>query len=57
MAKNFLTTSDLTHDELNALIESALRFKRGEIQEKPLDGKSVGLAKKKDASKKFSKHF
>jgi N-acetylornithine carbamoyltransferase len=43
MNKNYLTTSDFTNKELNALIESALRFKRGEIQEKPLNGKSVGL--------------
>jgi N-acetylornithine carbamoyltransferase len=43
MAKNFLTTSDFTRDELNAFIELALRFKQGEIQEKPLSGKSVGL--------------
>jgi ornithine carbamoyltransferase len=41
--KNFLTTSDFTRDELNAFIELALRFKRGEDLSKPLDGKSVGL--------------
>jgi N-acetylornithine carbamoyltransferase len=41
--KNFLTTSDFTRDELNAFIELALRFKRGEDSSKPLDGKSVGL--------------
>lgn len=43
MKMNFLTTSDFTRDELNAFIELALRFKREEIQEKPLSGKSVGL--------------
>lgn len=43
MAKNYLTTSDFTHDELNALIESAFGFKSGEAKEKPLSGKSVGL--------------
>lgn len=41
--KNYLTTSDFTGDELNALIESALRFKRGEDLSKPLSGKSFGL--------------
>ena len=41
--KNFLTTSDFTRDQLNALIESGLRFKRGEDLSKPLSGKSVGL--------------
>jgi N-acetylornithine carbamoyltransferase len=41
--KNFLTTSDFTRDELLSLIESALRFKRGEDSSKPLSGKSVGL--------------
>lgn len=43
MTKNFLTTSDFTRDELNELIESALRFKQGEDSSKPLNGKSVGL--------------
>ena len=37
---HFLTTKDA---DLNALIESALRFKRGEDQSRPLEGKSVAL--------------
>jgi N-acetylornithine carbamoyltransferase len=41
--KNFLKTSDFSRDELEGLIESALQFKRGEIADKPLSGKSVAL--------------
>jgi N-acetylornithine carbamoyltransferase len=44
--RNFLTTSDYSRAELDALIESALRFKRGEAAagaSKPLAGKSVAL--------------
>jgi N-acetylornithine carbamoyltransferase len=41
--KNFLTTSDLNRDQLNQLIDVALRFKRGEDQSKPLAGKSIAL--------------
>ena len=37
---HFLTTKDA---DLNALIESALRFKRGDDRSRPLDGKSVAL--------------
>src|SRR5262245_788555 len=37
---NFLNTRDF---DLNALIESALRFKRGEDRSQPLAGKSVAL--------------
>lgn len=37
---DFLNTRDF---DLNALIESALRFKRGEDQSRPLEGKSVAL--------------
>jgi N-acetylornithine carbamoyltransferase len=37
---NFLDTTDF---DLNALIESALRFKRGEDRSQPLAGKSVAL--------------
>jgi N-acetylornithine carbamoyltransferase len=37
---NFLNTTD---SDLNALIESALRFKRGEDKSRPLEGKSVAL--------------
>ena len=43
MLKNFLTTSDLTNDELNQLIDSALRFKSGVDNSKPLAGRSVAL--------------
>ncbi len=41
--QEFLTTSDLSRAELNQLIESALRFKRGNDQSKPLAGRSVAL--------------
>jgi N-acetylornithine carbamoyltransferase len=41
--QNFLTTSDLTRSELDQLIESAQRFKRGDNQSKPLAGRSVAL--------------
>jgi len=37
---HFLSTKDV---DLNALIESALRFKRGEDRSQPLSGKSVAL--------------
>ena len=37
---NFLSTTDF---DLNALIESALRFKRGDDRSQPLAGKSVAL--------------
>ncbi len=37
---HFLNTKDI---DLNALIDSALRFKRGDDQSKPLAGKSVAL--------------
>ena len=37
---HFLTTKDA---DLNALIKSALRFKRGEDRSRPLEGKSVAL--------------
>src|ERR687893_283960 len=43
MPKNFLTTADWTRAELEGLIESALRFKRGDSQGKTLAGKSVAL--------------
>jgi N-acetylornithine carbamoyltransferase len=43
MSRNFLTTADWTRDELEALIESALRFKRGDERERPLAGRSVAL--------------
>src|SRR6266403_5686402 len=41
--KSFLTTSDLTSDRLNQLIDSALRFKNGVDNSKPLANKSVAL--------------
>jgi len=40
---HFLNTTAFTLDELSQLIDSALRFKRGEDQSKPLAGKSVAL--------------
>lgn len=40
---NFLTTADLTKVALEQLIQSALRFKRGDDQSKPLGGRSVAL--------------
>src|ERR687885_3000096 len=43
MPRDFLNTGDWTRDELEGLIESALRFKRGEDQSKPLAGRSVAL--------------
>jgi N-acetylornithine carbamoyltransferase len=43
MPKDFLSTADWTRDELEELIASALRFKRGEDQSKPLAGRSVAL--------------
>lgn len=41
--RNFLTTSECSRAELDRLIDSALQFKRGKDQSKPLDGKSVAL--------------
>jgi N-acetylornithine carbamoyltransferase len=41
--RNFLTTSDLSRDELSRLIDVALRFKSRAEQGKPLVGQSVGL--------------
>src|SRR5437660_8692943 len=43
MLRDFLTTADWTREELEELIESALRFKRGENRVKPLEGRSVAL--------------
>ncbi len=40
---NFLLTSDLTRSELEEIIEFAMKFKSGEIADKPLTGKSVAL--------------
>src|SRR5882762_4222066 len=41
--KNFLTTVDLSRDQLKQLIDSALRFKSGADNSKPLAGKSIAL--------------
>jgi N-acetylornithine carbamoyltransferase len=41
--KKFLATFDLSRDQLNQLIDSALRFKTGADKSKPLAGKSVAL--------------
>jgi len=43
MSKHYLTTSDFSRAELEEIIENALKFKSGEITDKPLAGKSVGL--------------
>ncbi len=43
MKKDFLTTAAWARDKLVELIESALRFKRGEDESKPLAGKSIAL--------------
>ena len=40
---NFLKTNDFSLDEHEEIIENALRFKSGDIAEKSLAGKSVGL--------------
>ena len=40
---NFLNTIDFSHEQLEELLESALRFKRGADNSKPLAGKSVAL--------------
>src|SRR5688572_3860093 len=41
--KNFLITSDFSCPELEEIIESALKFKSGEINDKILSGKSIAL--------------
>ncbi len=41
--KNFLTTAPLSRDELDQLIDSALRCKHGDTKTKSLSGKSVAL--------------
>lgn len=43
MPRDFLTTAEWTRDELEGLIESALRFKQGDDNSKPLAGRSVAL--------------
>lgn len=42
-AKSFLTTGDWTRVELEGLIESARRWKRGDERSQPLAGRSVAL--------------
>lgn len=41
--KGFLSTADLSPDELRALIDKASRFKSGETRDRPLEGRSVAL--------------
>src|SRR5437588_566085 len=43
MTHDFLSTANLNRERLDQLIESAMRFKRGENQSKALTGKSVAL--------------
>ncbi|MBA2503992.1 MAG: N-acetylornithine carbamoyltransferase [Pyrinomonadaceae bacterium] len=43
MCANFLSTTDLTQDELERLLDGAARFKSGDDQRKPLAGRSVAL--------------
>jgi N-acetylornithine carbamoyltransferase len=43
VSRNFLTTSNWTRDELEELIASALRFKRGDERAQALAGRSVAL--------------
>jgi N-acetylornithine carbamoyltransferase len=41
--RNFLNTADYSRDDITRLIDSALRFKNGADEAKPLAGKSVAL--------------
>lgn len=43
MNENFLKTSDFSRAELEAMIESAIQFKKGAVADKSLSGKSVAL--------------
>ncbi|OLE55698.1 MAG: hypothetical protein AUG51_01845 [Acidobacteria bacterium 13_1_20CM_3_53_8] len=43
MPRDFLTTGDWTRDELEELIESALKFKSGDDRRMPLVGRSIAL--------------
>jgi N-acetylornithine carbamoyltransferase len=43
MPRDFLTTADWTREELEELLASAARFKRGEDASRPLAGRSVAL--------------
>ena len=40
---NLLTTTDMSREQIEAVLESALRFKSGDDVSKPLVGKSVAL--------------
>lgn len=41
--RHFLSTADYTREQLDGLLDAALRFKRGEDRSKPLAGRSVAL--------------
>lgn len=41
--KSFLTTAELRGADLDRLLQSAMRFKSGDDQSKPLAGRSVAL--------------
>src|SRR5256714_11821433 len=43
MPRDFLNTADWSRDELESLLATAQRFKRGDEQSQPLAGKSVAL--------------
>lgn len=43
MNKNFLITTDFSRAELESFIDLALEIKKGAINDKPLNGRSVGL--------------
>jgi N-acetylornithine carbamoyltransferase len=43
VSKHFLKTSDFSRRELESLLDSAFKFKKGEDTSKPLNGKSVAL--------------
>jgi len=43
MKRDFLSTAGLSRAEFEALVEAALRFKRGQDASRPLAGRSVGL--------------
>lgn len=43
MGRNFLTTADFVRTELESLIDKGIGFKKGDLVEKPLTGKSVAL--------------
>lgn len=43
MSRNFISTIDLTRSDLEQLLESAVRFKKGDDTSKPLTGQSIAL--------------